>query len=68
MKIYVAARFHEKERVKTIYQKLQEMGHTTTTDWTVCQTSCPIANIKKGLKIAPCTRFKRSRIAKYLSF
>ena len=41
MKIYVAARFHEKERVKKIYTELQNKGHSITTDWTVCQTKQP---------------------------
>jgi hypothetical protein len=41
MKIYVAARFHEKERVKKIYAQLIELGHEITEDWTVCQTMKP---------------------------
>lgn len=36
MKVYVAARFHEKERVKEIYTSLESQGHTITFDWTTC--------------------------------
>lgn len=36
MKIYVAARFHEKERVKEIYKQLEAQGHSITFDWTTC--------------------------------
>lgn len=41
MKIYVAARFHEKERVQEIYKKLLQDGHTITQDWTLCTTQKP---------------------------
>jgi diphthamide synthase subunit DPH2 len=34
MKIYVAASFQLKERVKELYNTLQERGHEITVDWT----------------------------------
>lgn len=34
MKIYVAARFGEKDMVRQLYKRLQAMGHTITADWT----------------------------------
>jgi len=34
MKIYVAARFQDKEKVKEIYKKLKDRGHTISGDWT----------------------------------
>lgn len=41
MKIYVAARFHEKMRVQKIYKKLENLGHEITVDWTQCTTQKP---------------------------
>ncbi len=41
MKIYVAARFHEKERVKKIQEQLKKFGHEITLDWTQCTTQKP---------------------------
>lgn len=43
MKIYVAARFHEKERVKKIYAELKKLGHEITEDWTICTTQQPFS-------------------------
>ncbi len=40
MKVYVAARFYEKEIVLDVYKKLKAQGHTITADWT------PHKNIK----------------------
>ena len=34
MKIYVAARFSDKENVQFAYDKLTELGHEITADWT----------------------------------
>lgn len=34
MKIYVAARFTEKDMVRDLYKQLEKMGHTITADWT----------------------------------
>lgn len=34
MKIYVAARFHDKEKVKEIYTLLKQNGHEISADWT----------------------------------
>lgn len=36
MKIYVAAKWEEKDYAKAIMQELQGFGHTITYDWTVC--------------------------------
>ena len=41
MKIYVAARFHEKERVQKIYTMLKSIGHKITDDWTQCTLQKP---------------------------
>lgn len=35
MKLYIAARFTEKEEVRRIYALLQEQGHEITVDWTI---------------------------------
>ena|ERR1035437_882740 len=34
MKIYVAARFFDKEKVKEVYKRLKADGHEITADWT----------------------------------
>lgn len=34
MKIYVASRFQDKEKVKDIYKKLKSEGHQISGDWT----------------------------------
>jgi hypothetical protein len=34
MRIYVAARFTEKETVLKLYDRLQQLGHEITADWT----------------------------------
>jgi len=34
MKIYVAGKFEEKERILEIYSKLKALGHTVAYDWT----------------------------------
>lgn len=41
MKIYVAARFFEKEKVREIYSQLEKMGHTIIADWTKHKNSKP---------------------------
>lgn len=38
MKIYVAGKFEQKEEIRSIYKKLQEMGHEISYDWTVHQS------------------------------
>lgn len=35
MKVYVAARFYEKELVLQVYKLLQEAGHEISADWTM---------------------------------
>lgn len=34
MRVYVAAKFTEKEQVKSVYQLLQQAGHLIAQDWT----------------------------------
>jgi len=34
MKIYVAGKFEDKERVLEIYKKIEELGHEISYDWT----------------------------------
>ncbi len=41
MKVYVAAKFSEKERVKSVYALLKAAGHTITHDWTINEPSYP---------------------------
>jgi hypothetical protein len=50
VKIYVAARFHEKERVKKLYTMLKECGHTITSDWTMCQLKQPFSEHSEGAR------------------
>lgn len=38
-RIYVADRFHQKDRVRDLHAKLRALGHTITMDWTVCDNS-----------------------------
>lgn len=51
MKIYVAARFHEKERVRKIYEQLKEYGHEVILDWTICKTQQPFEQHLKDARI-----------------
>ncbi|GAA1862733.1 hypothetical protein [Actinomadura bangladeshensis] len=41
MKIYVAARFEERERVRNAYESLMGQGHVITEDWTVHDAAKP---------------------------
>lgn len=53
MKIYVAAKFSDKERVRTAHNLLKAAGHTITHDWTVNKTSFPFsANLEFAAKSA----------------
>lgn len=47
MKIYVAAKFNDKERVKSVYALLQEAGHTITADWTDHKPTDPFSANKE---------------------
>ncbi len=47
MKIYVAVRFHEREKVKEIYKLLQEKGHELSADWTWHINSKPYSDNPK---------------------
>ena len=47
MKVYIAARFHEKEKVKKIYTLLEQKGCTITQDWTTCTTQKPYHQHRK---------------------
>jgi hypothetical protein len=44
MKIYVAARLHDKERVLDLHTKLRELGHEISHDWTTHQNIKPYLN------------------------
>jgi hypothetical protein len=39
MKVYVASKFENKERVREIMYLLQQVGHTITYDWTRCEVN-----------------------------
>ncbi len=41
MKIYIAARFGEKERVQDLYKKFQDKGHEISIDWTTHKSIKP---------------------------
>lgn len=41
MKIYVAGKFEKKEQILEIYQKLRELGHTISYDWTTHKSIKP---------------------------
>jgi nucleoside 2-deoxyribosyltransferase len=41
MRIYVAARFTEKDAVNNLYERLRKAGHEITTDWTVHENVKP---------------------------
>lgn len=41
MKIYVSAKFSDKERVKKAYQLLKDQGHTITHEWVLNKQSFP---------------------------
>lgn len=47
MKIYVAARLHDKKRVLDLHAKLRELGHEISHDWTTHKNIKPYqANLK----------------------
>lgn len=41
MKIYVSAKFSDKERVKSVYEQLKALGHTITHEWVHNKPSFP---------------------------
>lgn len=41
MKVYVSAKFNDKERVKEVYVQLKELGHTITHEWVHNKPSYP---------------------------
>jgi len=41
MKVYVSAKFSDKERVKEVYAQLKKHGHTVTHEWIHNQPSSP---------------------------
>lgn len=43
MKIYVAAKFDDKERVKRVYELLKQAGHTITHEWVHNKASYPFS-------------------------
>lgn len=43
MKVYVAAKFDDKERVKEVYSLLKEAGHTITHEWVHNKASYPFS-------------------------
>jgi len=49
MKIYVAGKFQKKELVLEIYNKIKEMGHEVTHDWT---THLPIKPYNEHIELA----------------
>ena len=49
MKVYVAAKFFEKRKVKKIYNELAKTGHKITVDWTWHQYPKPF---NKNIKIS----------------
>jgi len=34
MKLYVAGKYQERDKIRLVFQELQRMGHTITLDWT----------------------------------
>ena len=53
MKIYVAAKFCDKERVRAAHNALKAAEHTITHDWTVNKTSFPFsANLEFAAQCA----------------
>jgi hypothetical protein len=51
MKVYVAARFYEKDRVRKLYASLKEQGHTITLDWTLCNPEKPYRAHLDGARV-----------------
>ena len=47
MKIYVASKFNNQEKVKKVYEKLRERGHEITVDWTKHKKVNPYKNNPK---------------------
>lgn len=47
MKVYVAARFFDKEKVKEIYKRLKSDGHELSADWTWHVNSKPYSDNPK---------------------
>jgi hypothetical protein len=47
MNIYVAGKFEEKDIILKTYQKLREMGHSVSYDWTTHKNMKPVFRIKK---------------------
>lgn len=47
MKIYVAGKFEEKDIVLEIYQKLEEMGHSVSYNWTTHNNIKPYSKNQK---------------------
>ena len=43
MKVYVSAKFDDKERVKNVYTLLRQMGHTITHEWIHNKASYPFS-------------------------
>lgn len=43
MKIYVSAKFDDKERVKAVYALLKQAGHTITHEWIHNKASYPFS-------------------------
>lgn len=44
MKIYVAGKFEDKETIRAIYKKIEELGHEISYDWTTHQPIRPYAD------------------------
>lgn len=47
MKIYVSAKFDDKERVKKVYDLLQQAGHTITHEWIHNKAAFPFSEHKE---------------------
>ena len=50
MKIYVAGKYQDRDRVRSIYQLLRENGHEITIDWTN-HDICPNDAVSEKLKV-----------------
>lgn len=44
MKVYVAARYFDKDKVRSVYEKFQELGYEVPTDWTQYEALKPYNN------------------------
>lgn len=44
MKVYVAAKFNDKERVKAVYDQLKQAGHIITHEWVHNKQSYPFSH------------------------